>query len=183
MLRMHRFAVAGFAFAFLAQAGCHSAPSPGDNTPVLSLTSASFTGDSIPAKFSCHGSDTSPALQWSAPPAATQSFALIVDDLDTPENFVHWVLYDLPAAARELPEAVTTQPQRADGSRQGVNDFGNTGYGGPCPPGSRAHRYRFRLYALDAKLGLPAGATRNQVAEAMQSHILAHGQIVARFQP
>ena len=97
-------------------------------------------------------------------------------------QFVHWVIYDLPAGVRELPEALPAQEQFADGSRQGTNDFGRIGYGGPCPPGSSRHRYVFRLYALDRKLNLPAGATRSQAEEAMKGHILAHGELIGRYQ-
>jgi len=108
--------------------------------------------------------------------------ALIVTDPDAPgRTFVHWVLYDLPAGAQSLPEGLPTQYQLPDGSRQGRNDFGNLGYGGPCPPGHSPHHYVFTLYALDAKLNLPVGATRAQVEAAMQGHVLAHGELIALY--
>lgn len=148
----------------------------------MQLTSTSFQ-DQIPARFTCNGVGLSPQLAWSAPPAGTASFALMVTDPDAPgRTFVHWVLYDLPAATRSLPEALSVQGQLADGARQGRNDFGDIGYGGPCPPGHSPHHYVFTLYALDAKLNLPVGATRSQVEAAMQGHILAHGELVALFQ-
>jgi Raf kinase inhibitor-like YbhB/YbcL family protein len=93
------------------------------------------------------------------------------------------VLYDLPAEARELPEALPKQGQLANGARQGRNSFGWIGYAGPCPPGKSAHHYVFTLYALDAKLNLPAGATRKQVEAAMLSHILARGELIALYRP
>lgn len=149
----------------------------------MKLTSTSFQGSQIPAQFTCKGVGISPQLAWSAPPAGTASFALIVTDPDAPgRTFVHWVLYDLSAAMRALPEGLPTQGQLADGSRQGRNDFGNIGYGGPCPPGHAPHHYVFTLYALDARLNLPLGATRAQVEAAMQGHILARGELVGLFQ-
>ena len=95
--------------------------------------------------------------------------------------FVHWLLYNLPAVTRSLPAAFSTQPQLSDGTLQGNNDFGNIGYGGPCPPGHSQHRYVFDLYALDAFLSLPSGASRRQVEEAMKGHILARGRLVAHY--
>ncbi len=148
----------------------------------MQLTSTSFQ-DQIPARFTCDGAGVSPQLAWSAPPAGTVSFALIVTDPDAPgRTFIHWVLYDLPAATRELREELPPQGQLSDGSRQGRNDFGNLGYGGPCPPGHSPHHYVFTLYALDAKLNLPVGATRAQVDAAMLGHILAQGELVGLFQ-
>ena len=150
---------------------------------VMKLTSTSFQGNQIPAQFTCNGMGISPQLTWNAPPAGTASFALIVTDPDAPgRTFLHWVLYDLPAGTRALPEGLPTHGQLADGSRQGRNDFGNIGYGGPCPPGHAPHHYVFTLYALDAKLNLPVGATRAQVEAAMQGHILARGELVGLFQ-
>jgi Raf kinase inhibitor-like YbhB/YbcL family protein len=149
----------------------------------LELTSASFRGGEIPKKFTCDDEDTSPELAWSAPPAATRSFTLIVVDPDAPlGSFVHWVLYDLPAEKRELPEGLPKQDQLADGSRQGRNDFDKIGYGGPCPPAGSAHHYVFVLYALDSRLNLPAGATRKQVENALKGHVLARGELIGRYQ-
>lgn len=149
---------------------------------MLALSSSSIQAGEIPKKYTCDGGGASPELAWTGAPAGTQSFALIAIDLDPPVGqFVHWLLYDLPTITRELPEAVPAQQQLADGSRQGSNDFGAIGYGGPCPPGSSPHRYVFRLYALDTKLNLPAGATRSQVEEAMKGHILAHGELTGTY--
>jgi Raf kinase inhibitor-like YbhB/YbcL family protein len=149
----------------------------------MNLTSTSFQGSQIPAIFTCNGAGISPQLAWSAPPAGTASFALIVTDPDAPRGtFVHWVLYDLPAATRELPEGLPNQGQLADGARHGRNDFGEIGYGGPCPPPGSPHHYVFTLYALDAKLNLSVGATRAQVESTMQGHILARGELIGLFQ-
>lgn len=139
-------------------------------------------GSDIPAQFACDGADISPALSWTAPPEGTQSFALIVEDPDAPRGtFVHWVLYDLPVNERNLPEDVPPQHRLASGARQGRNDFGKVGYGGPCPPAGPPHRYYFRLYALDTRLELKAGAARAQVDRAMRGHILAQAELMARY--
>ena len=147
------------------------------------LSSAFQEGSEIPARYTCEGQDVSPALTWEEPPAETQSFALIMDDPDAPGGvFTHWVLFNLPADSRGLSEAVPTQPQLPDGSLQGKNDFGRIGYGGPCPPPGRPHRYQFTLYALDQTLDLKAGASKKQVIDAMQGHILVQGRLTGTYQ-
>jgi Raf kinase inhibitor-like YbhB/YbcL family protein len=148
------------------------------------LTSSSFTPDAaLPAKYSCDGSDTSPALAWTEPPGGTQSFALVVDDPDLPKKTViHWLLYDLPAATRALPEGVPTKAKLPDGSRQGKNDHGKIGYSGPCPAAGTAHHYFFKLYALDYKTGLKSKAKDADVERAIKGHILAQAELIARFQ-
>ena len=150
----------------------------------MNLTSTSFQdGKQIPAKFTCSGANLSPQLTWSAPPAKTASLALTVTDPDAPRGtWVHWVLYNLPAGTRELPEGLPSQGQLPDGAHQGRNDFGEIGYGGPCPPSGPPHHYIFTLYALDAKLNLPEGATRAQVEAAMKGHMLANGRLIGLFQ-
>jgi Raf kinase inhibitor-like YbhB/YbcL family protein len=150
---------------------------------VLAITSGAFTqGSAIPTRHTCDGTDLSPALAWGQPPEATKSLALICDDPDAPAGtWVHWVLFNLPAGTRSLPEAVPSDRELAQGARQGLNDFGKIGYGGPCPPKGPAHRYYFKLYALDATLPLPAGATKSQVEKAMQGHILAQGELMGRY--
>ncbi len=164
-------------------AGCRGSATMGEGKPTLALTSTSFRGGEIPTQFTCDGADTSPELAWAAPPAGTQSIALIVVDRDAPlGSFVHWVLYDLPADKRELTEGLPKQAQLPDGSRQGLNDFDKTGYGGPCPPGKSGHRYVFALYAIDSRLNLPVGSTRREVENALKGHILAHGELIARYQ-
>jgi Raf kinase inhibitor-like YbhB/YbcL family protein len=158
--------------------------SSGGGAPMtLEVKSPDFaSGGTIPKRFTCEGEDLSPALEWSAPPSGTQSFALIADDPDAPVGtWVHWVVFDLPPTLRSLPQAVPRKDQLADGSRQGQNDFGKTGYGGPCPPPGKAHRYFFKLYALDTKLNLPSSSTKKDVERAMQSHVLAEGEYVGRY--
>ena len=149
----------------------------------LEIRSAGFAeGAEIPQKFTCDGTNVSPALSWGAMPAKTQSVALIVRDPDAPAGtFVHWILFNLPPGADHLSEGVPKQEALADGSRQGVNDFGDVGYGGPCPPRGSTHRYFFTLYALDTKLTLAPGAREKQVSAAMKGHVLAEGQLMGRY--
>ena len=149
---------------------------------VFELMSPVFVaGEAIPLKYTCDGDDVSPPLAWSDPPAGTQSFALICDDPDAPVGtWVHWVLYDLPADARELPEAVPSDAELPDGGRQGNNSWPRIGYGGPCPP-SGSHRYFFKLYALDTVLGLDAGATKKELLLAMEGHVLAQVELMGTY--
>jgi Raf kinase inhibitor-like YbhB/YbcL family protein len=152
----------------------------------LALTSAAFrSGDSIPTRFTCDGANHSPPLAWSGAPEKTVAYALVVEDPDAPGGtFVHWVLYDLPARTTSLPEGVPKGDTVAQvgGAQQGATGFkGTPGYGGPCPPPGPAHHYHFRLLALDAKLGLAPGASRDDVMNAAKGHELALGEIVATY--
>ena len=149
----------------------------------LSLKSTAFVheGD-MPRNYTCDGADVSPALAWNDPPAGTQSFSLIMDDPDAPAGtWVHWVIYDLPAQAQELREGVPKEKELKDGSRQGRNDFSRLGYGGPCPPRGAAHRYFFKLYALDTRLALQPGSSKADLEKAMKGHILAQAQLMGRY--
>ncbi len=148
----------------------------------MKLESTAFTENSvIPSKYTCDGANISPSLSWNSPPEGTQSLALIVDDPDAPGDiFVHWVLYDLPPEIRHLPGGIPSEANLAEGGVQGKNDFGNLGYGGPCPP-SGTHRYFFKLYALDRPLNLAAGATKNKLEAAMNGHILAAAELIGRY--
>lgn len=153
-------------------------------TDSLQLTSSSFETDAaIPAKYTCDGEDLSPALAWNAPPAATKDFALVMDDPDAPnKTVVHWVIYDIPAATRKLPEGVAKDPKLTDGSLQGKNSHGKIGYSGPCPPHGVVHHYFFKLYALDKSTGLKAGATKAQLEVAIKGRILGKAQLIGRFE-
>lgn len=155
----------------------------GDPMP-LTLTSRAFAHKTaMPSPCTCDGADLSPPLAWTDPPAGTKSFALIVDDPDAPLGmWVHWVLYNLPAASRSLAEHLPASDPMVDGSRQGLNDFRRLGYGGPCPPPGSAHRYVFKLYALDAALTLPPRATKAQLERAMDGHILAKAELIGLYQ-
>lgn len=153
----------------------------------LTLTSGAFTADAaIPARHTCEGDDVSPPLAWSGAPAATQSFVLIVDDPDAPDpaapkgTWVHWVLYDLSAAAAALP-AAATRAALPVGTREGLNDWNAPGYRGPCPPIGR-HRYVHKLYALDVALPEIATPTKAAVEQAMRGHVLAETQLIGTYQ-
>ncbi len=150
----------------------------------FTLSSPSFKeGAAIPIKHTCDGADLSPPLSWSDAPAGTRSFALIADDPDAPAGtWVHWVLYNLPAATRELPENVAkVESLDLGGARQGRNDSRRPGYAGPCPPPGPAHRYFFKLYALDVALTLKSGAQKKDVEAGMQGHVLATAQLMGTY--
>ena len=149
----------------------------------FNLESSAFKdGGDIPKKYTCDGEDLSPNLTWNEPPAGTKSLALIADDPDAPSGtWVHWVYFDIPVQARSLPEGLSKNAELKDGSRQGRNDFGRVGYGGPCPPRGPAHRYLFKLYALNAKLDLPPGATKADVERAMKGKILGQAQLMGKY--
>ena len=179
---IHRSGEVALLFTLCATACFSEPPAPPGFAP-LQLTSSSFSG-AIPERYaSCNGRPgISPALSWSAPPAATRTFALIVTDPDAPfGTFVHWLVWNLPPTARSLPEAIPAQPQLPGGALQGSNSYGNIGYVGPCPPGRSAHRYLFDLYALDTAISLAPGAQKKQLLEAMQGHILATGRLIGRY--
>jgi Raf kinase inhibitor-like YbhB/YbcL family protein len=144
----------------------------------LQLTSDAFgNGQSIPAKYSCIGKNISPALVWTEPPAATQSFTMIVDDPDAPgRTWVHWVLFNIPANMRNLQEGFSADSSIVAGN----NSSGKPSYQGPCPP-SGTHRYFFKLYALDKTLSLSSGATKDQLLKAMDGHILAQAELMGTF--
>jgi hypothetical protein len=171
-------ALAGVALVFLA-----SHVANGQAAGKLDLKTTAFrTSGYIPRQFTCEGANASPALAWSDPPVGTLSFALIVDDPDAPMGtFVHWVVYNLPPTTRQLPEGAAGSGDLRDRGMQGVNDFSKSGYGGPCPPPGKPHRYFFRLYALDSKLNLKAGARRAEVDRAMKGHVLAQAELMGLF--
>jgi len=150
----------------------------------FSISSSSFSqGGEIPRKFTCDGADVSPELSWTGAPAGTQSFALIADDPDAPVGtWTHWVLYDLPSQTAALPEGVSKVDEVPSGGRQGRNDFRKIGYGGPCPPPGRPHRYFFKLYALDRMLNLKPGSSKQEVEQAMQNHILGKAELMGKYQ-
>lgn len=150
---------------------------------MIQVTSAAFAdGGSIPSKYTCDGQNVSPPLKWNSVPEGTKSQALIADDPDAPNGtWVHWVLYSLPPSLRELPENVPAAENiLGNGGRQGKNDFGKSGYGGPCPPVG-THRYFFRIYALDGDLRLNPGLTKAGLLEAMEGHILGEGQLMGTY--
>lgn len=149
----------------------------------LTMTSTAFrAGAEIPQQYTCEGADRSPALKWTGVPAGTGSFALIADDPDAPVGtWVHWVVYDLPADTSALAEGLPTSDTLPGGGKQGRNDFRKTGYGGPCPPPGKPHRYFFKLYALDAPINLKPGATKADVLSAIEGHVLAQAELMGTY--
>lgn len=148
------------------------------------LESSAFkAGASIPAAYTCQGKNFSPPLAWTGEPQGTKSLALIVEDPDAPSKvWVHWVIFNLPPGMGSLPEHLTKEPSLLNGTRQGTNDGGETGYDGPCPPAGGPHRYYFRLYALDTVLGLEAKWDKTQVLRAMKGHVLAEAVLMGTYQ-
>jgi Raf kinase inhibitor-like YbhB/YbcL family protein len=149
----------------------------------MNVTSTAFQeGTTIPKQCTGEGKDVSPPLKWGEVPAGTKSFAVICDDPDAPrkEPWVHWVLFNLPAEARELAEGAS-RGGLPTGAKEGKNDFGNIGYGGPMPPPGKAHRYYFKVYALETVLDLPEGATKAELERAMKGHVLAEGQLMGKY--
>lgn len=198
---MAAVAVAGMLVAFIA--GC-SRPSPAPGAGATSAPEAQPTAASkqvakmsfkitspafqdkarIPTRYTGDGADVSPALSWEQPPEGTVSLALICDDPDAPRGtFTHWVLYDLPPTVTGLPETVPNKETLADlgAAKQGLNDGGKVGYMGPAPPRGPVHHYRFRLYALDAPVKLPARARKADLEKAMQGHIIGQAQLVGTY--
>ena len=150
----------------------------------LRLSSDAFeAGGTLPARFTCEGENISPPLRIEGVPARAKSLVLIVDDPDAPNGvFTHWVIYNLPSDLARLDEGLATAADGTRGPVQGRNDFGNDRYEGPCPPpGDRAHQYYFRLFAVDEPFTLPAGATRAQVLDQMEGHVVAQTEVLARF--
>lgn len=147
------------------------------------LRSTAFEpGSEIPVKHTCDGPDVSPPLSWTGAPETTTSLALIVDDPDAPAGtWVHWVVYDIPATLPGLPAGVSSKGQVPGVGTQGVNDFGRVGWGGPCPPHGRAHRYVLTLYALDTELALPARKTKQDVLTALDGHVLGRAELIGRY--
>ena len=151
------------------------------------LTSSAFANHGeIPSLFTCQGKDIAPPLAWSGAPAGTRSFALIVDDPDAPDpkapkmTWVHWVLYNIPPSSSGLPQAATARDLPA-GTKEGLNDWKRTGYGGPCPPIGR-HRYFHKLYALDTGLADMATPAKAKLEASMEGHILARAELVGTYQ-
>jgi Raf kinase inhibitor-like YbhB/YbcL family protein len=150
----------------------------------MEITSSAFqAGQKIPTRYTCEGADVSPPLQWNGLPAGAKSLALICNDPDAPVgSWVHWVLYDLPVTTKDLAENVPALETLPSGAKQGINDFKRVGYGGPCPPPGKPHRYYFKLYALDAALMLKARATKQELLRAMDGHILAEARLNGTYQ-
>jgi Raf kinase inhibitor-like YbhB/YbcL family protein len=190
---MKRFGLFCLLFFFLfaiayADDGGNPSQKEDDKMPIekkagtLELKSDSFNaGESIPEKHTCDGLNISPQLSWSGVPGSTKELVVIVDDPDAPAgDWVHWVLYGLPPDTTYLAENFS-KTDTAAGARQGKNDFGKIGYGGPCPPRGSTHRYFFKLYAINHALDLKPGATKAEIEKAIAGHILAQGELMGKY--
>lgn len=175
----------------LAISGCSKSAPPAirpiDNVSLpekagIRLTSGAFKdGEAIPRAYTCDGVNISPPLEWAGVPRTARTIAIVVDDPDAPGgDWVHWVLYNLPADNIGLIENMPLTETLKAGGFQGKNDFGKIGFGGPCPP-TGTHRYFFRIYAVDSELSLKAGATRAELVKAMESHIVVQGQLMGTY--
>jgi hypothetical protein len=176
----------------LAVAGCGggggsgTSLAPGPSAAGFAFTDRSSVADGQPidARFTCDGDDLSPVLSWEGVPEGSRSLALALEDPDAPgATFTHWLVYRLDPRSTDLPEGIPEEAEAAAlvGLRQGENDFGDAGYGGPCPPGGEEHRYVFRLLALDAPPDLEAGADRAAFDEAVAPHVLAEARLTATY--
>lgn len=143
----------------------------------MTVTSTAFQNNAlIPSKYTCDGKNYNPPLTFSQVPSNAQSLVLIIEDPDAPSKvFTHWVVYNMPSSTLQILENQVPQ-----NSSQGKTDFGNIGYGGPCPP-SGTHRYFFKLYALDTTFNLPEGITKEKVEEAVNGHIIESAEIVGLY--
>ncbi len=165
----------GVFIAFLACLFCF----PGIAQALTLQSDAFLEGERLPDNAGFERGNVSPALMWGDVPENTKSFALIMDDPDA-RGWVHWVIFNIPSAVTSLDKGFPKNEELQDGTRQGVNDFGKTGYGGPCPP-SGTHRYVFSLYALDADLDLEPGSSRTSLLKAMEGHILSEAELMGRY--
>lgn len=159
--------------------GCSRGPNELAAPRVLQFSSPGIAAGTLGKAYTCAGAGTSPEMLWGAPPAGTRRLALVVTDLDSPfgYDFVHWVVYDIPATDRALPAGFGAQRTPPRGIQRGRNDDGREGYVPPCPPGSASHRYDFVLYALNTVVGAP-GLSKARLFAAIRGHVLAKGQLI-----
>lgn len=148
------------------------------------LSTAFLMNAAIPPKYTCKGQNMSPPLTWNQVPTNTQSIAVICEDPDSVGGtpFTHWLLFNLPPDTQRLAEGFPKLEELPNGAMQGPSDFGRTGYMGPCPPPGKPHRYVFTVYALDSKLHVFPGASKEDVQKAMKGHVVAKGQLIGIFQ-
>jgi len=149
----------------------------------LELKSKNFADEAdIPILHTCDGADRSPSLNWDGVPEDTKAFAIIVDDPDAAKGtWTHWLAWNLPSAARAIDTGVPTLGDLGDGTKQGKNDFGKTGYGGPCPPRGSTHEYRFRFFALSKALEIEENAERDEVLEAIEKNKIEEAVLTGKY--
>ncbi len=173
-----------FALSFVMAILAASIHGQGGKGAAIHVTSPAFTeGKPIPSRYTCDGKDVSPPIRWDNAPSSAKTFALICEDPDAPSGtWVHWMIYNISADTTSLPERVMKSPELIINWFQCVNDFGKFGYNGPCPPNGKAHRYFFKVYALDASISLPMQARKADFAKAMEGHIVAEGSLMGTYQ-
>jgi Raf kinase inhibitor-like YbhB/YbcL family protein len=160
----------------------HTDIAQGQIHPSITVETSSFSsGGNIPQRFTCDGAGSSPEIHWPSSPSGTRSLAIVMDDPDAPLGFVHWLVYDIPVEAHAIAEGASLHAGLPRGAVEGINSSDTVGYTGPCPPGTNAHHYVFRIYALDLPLSLPPGKTKEQLADAVKDHVLAEGQITGLY--
>jgi Raf kinase inhibitor-like YbhB/YbcL family protein len=180
-MKSWRFFITGMSVVVMV--GCGFTETRKGGVPMqINVTSPAFKdAGMIPSKYTCDGTNVSPPLNWSGVPEGSVSIALISDDPDAPVGtWVHWVAFNLPAGTQGLPEGVPVDEDIKGGGKQGVNDFGKIGYGGPCPPGG-THRYFFKVYALDTMLDLKGRVSKGQLLKEMGGHIVGEGQLMGKY--
>ena len=172
--------IPGFILSTVVLVGETGGEKPGS---VMILSSDAFrNGGEIPPVYTCKGQGISPKLRWNTVPQAAKSLALIVEDPDAPGGaFSHWVIYNIPPDKRDLPPSIPPSPALPDGTRQGSNDFRKTGYGPPCPPPGKPHRYNFRIFALDIILPSSGTMDRASLIRRMEGHIIAKADLMGFF--
>lgn len=171
------------ALGIAAQSGCAGKGGGSVKSGGLTVISSAFVeGETIPTRYTCSGENVSPPLSWSGGSDKVKAYALLCADPDAPTvTFNHWVLYDLPATTTSLPEGVSDAPELEGGAKQGLNNFEQIGYGGPCPPPGKPHRYIFRVIALDAPTGLEPGVRVGPLLAAIRGHVLQEGRLTGTF--
>jgi Raf kinase inhibitor-like YbhB/YbcL family protein len=152
-------------------------------TMTMRIVSAAFEDQEfIPARHTCDGEDLSPSLSWEGVPEGTGSLALVVDDPDCPTGtWVHWMMYDIPPSMNGLGEGISTGPELGFGAKHGKNSWKRFGYGGPCPPAGKPHRYVFKLFALDTPLNIDPGAGAKLLMKVIEGHVIERAEIVGLY--
>src|SRR3972149_3618997 len=180
---MNRFKIILTLSVLLLSFGGAMAQKGGETMNFTISTSAFREGETIPRQYTCDGADLSPPLKWEGIPAETKGFAIIMDDPDAPVGtFTHWVIYDIPADTNTLPEGLARNPDLPNGIKQGTTSFRRTGYGGPCPPPGRPHRYFFTIYALDIQTtGLGPKASKQDVENRIKGHTIGKAIVMGKY--
>jgi Raf kinase inhibitor-like YbhB/YbcL family protein len=168
-----------------ALAACGGDDDRGDDTAdggdAITVVSDDFNeGDGVPLEFTCEGEDVSPSLSWSGVPADSRALAVVVDDPDA-DGFIHWMVFDIPPDVTDLPTAIAPDETIEAGGTHATNDFGNLGYGGPCPPEGEEHTYRFRVLATDIDLRLDPGTPAGEILPQLEARLLGEGALTAKF--